>query len=84
MYTHVAGKHYYNQLVELYKANFMRTDGMCTGCPNRPINDVQARSFETISAIKSDDFQRVSKITVKQPRIEYRFLLRPVEREWTH
>ena len=45
LYTHVAGKHYYNQLVELYKANFMRTDGMCTGCPNRPINDVQVSSL---------------------------------------
>lgn len=43
LYTHAAGKHYYNQLVDLFKTNFMRSDGMCTGCPNRPINDVQVK-----------------------------------------
>lgn len=47
LYTHAAGKHYYAQLVELFKSNFMRTNGMCSACPNRPINDQQVRHFFT-------------------------------------
>ena len=43
LYTHSAQKHYYSQLVELFKTNFMRANGMCTSCPNRPINDAQVR-----------------------------------------
>ena len=43
LYTHSAQKHYYSQLVELSKTNFMKVNGMCTLCPNRPISDSQVR-----------------------------------------
>ena len=69
LYTHAAGKHYYAQLHELFKTNFMRENGMCTGCPNRPINDVQVRNKHLILKIRE---QAESKLFVVVPICSWR------------
>jgi hypothetical protein len=44
VYTHAAQKHYYSQLAELFKTNFMRENGVCTECPSRPLKDAQVKT----------------------------------------